>query len=240
MNQEEARADAQRAEREEKARRELFAVLAHELRSPIGAILGFEELLAEGLFGEIPVAGADALARIRGSARQLLDLVAGLSDLSLERIEPARDELREIDPATLLEETAAALSQEAAGRDTRVELQLPQDALTVLHTDVERARRAFKLVLMAAIKSTAGGTIILSASERPGCLLFEIAQTRLDQSRDDPAYSLHAVEGAHLTGAGLRIAMARGSLSLIGGQLDLIPEPAGLTLRVSLPPTTAA
>jgi signal transduction histidine kinase len=227
------------ANREAGARRELYAVLAHEFRSPIGAILGFEELLREGIFGEVPDAGREALARVRASARQLLDLVAGLSDLAA----PGADEQLLQSTSTRATELIAAaleaIEQDAAGRGTTVELG-GSDELPAIDTDPDRAERALRLALMAGVKSTPGGTIVVRPTAAPDALLVDIEGTRLDARRDDPHLSLAEPEQPRLSGAGLRIAMARHALEPLNGRVEFTAAATGTTLRITLPRTTPA
>jgi len=225
---------AERAERELAARRELFAVLAHEFRSPIGAILGFEELLSEGILGDVSDAGRDALARVRGSARQLLDLVAGLNDLSGNPGEEGTPPHPRSDGLELLSDALEAVRQDAAGRDTRIQFSAPTD-LPAIDIDPERARRALRLALMAGVKSTAGGSIVLRASVADRALQIELEGTGLDPRRDEPDLSLKDAQRPRLTGAGLRIAMARQALAPAHGEITLLATPAGVTLRIMLP-----
>lgn len=231
--------DPEQAEREEAARRELFAVLAHEFRSPIGAILGFEELLGEGIFGEVPEGARDALARIRNAAHQLLDLVAGLNDLSGGRDEQPLLQHASTDLRALLTAVVDATRQEAAGRDTSVELCAAPD-LPAIETDAERLRRALRLALMAAIKNAAGNTVRLCAAPGPDLIRLDIEGTSLETRRDEPDDSLNGPDGPRLTGSGLRIAMARDALAPLRGQVSLVPADGSVTLRILLPAPPAA
>ena len=81
-------ADLQRAqflEREQDARREaetanrtkgdFLAVMSHELRTPLSAIIGYQELLADGITGPVTEQQRHQLGRIKVSARHLLELI---------------------------------------------------------------------------------------------------------------------------------------------------------------------
>lgn len=225
-------------EREEAARRELFAVLAHELRSPIGAILGFEELLSEGILGELPPTTDDALARIRGSARQLLDLVAGLSDLAADGADHASSPPEQVNAGELLDTVLHSLTPEAEGRGANVSMS-GRDPLPDIITDTERVRRALQLAVMAAIKNAAGAHLGVHAAVEEDTLVVRIEGSRLDPRKDDPDISLHAHDRAHLTGAGLRVGMARSALAPLQGSLHLQPHPDSTSILILLPITRA-
>ena len=70
------------------------AVLGHELRTPVAAILGYQELLEDGTLGPIPAAAAEALRRVRFAASQLItliDAVEGSADGQKPSAFPVRD-----------------------------------------------------------------------------------------------------------------------------------------------------
>jgi signal transduction histidine kinase len=225
--------DSAQADRELAARRELFAVLAHELRSPIGAILGFEELLSEGILGEVPTGAQDALGRIRSSALQLLSLVAGLNDLAAgsELASQPATEIVSLPP--VLERVLQNIASEAAGRGTDIRL-APAAELPGLRTDAERVERALQLALMAAVKSTAEGAIGIEVRPGDHAVEFRISAPGLSAENDEPEHTLHAAV-PRLSSAGLRIAMARQTLRPLGGEMFLESSADGSLLRLRLP-----
>ena len=97
---EKARADAEvamqqaeaaknEAESANGAKSDFLAVMSHELRTPLAAIMGYQELLADGITGPITDAQAQQLGRIKASARHLLSLIDEI--LTFTRLDAGRE-----------------------------------------------------------------------------------------------------------------------------------------------------
>jgi signal transduction histidine kinase len=70
---------------------EFLANMSHELRTPLNAIIGFSEVLAERMFGEVNEKQAEYLQDILSSGRHLRSLINDILDLS--KVEAGRLEL---------------------------------------------------------------------------------------------------------------------------------------------------
>jgi signal transduction histidine kinase len=181
------------------------AVLGHELRTPVSAILGYQELLEDGTLGPLPPAAADALDRIRLAARQLValvDAVEGSSDGNAAAAIAARD---------IIDHALDTVRFEAEGRATRIDT---RDTDLVFVTRRIDACRALALILGAAVKVTPAGTLTVAAGADPDPLL-SISGANLDPVRDTLA------RDRPLTGAGLRLELARAAAARVSGSLDL-------------------
>ncbi len=79
-------------ERAMTARSRFYASMSHELRTPINAILGYNTLLLENIYGALNDKQADGLRRTHRAAKHLLELVNDVLDLS--KIEAGKVELK--------------------------------------------------------------------------------------------------------------------------------------------------
>src|SRR5262249_11550707 len=61
---------------------QFFANMSHELRTPLNGMLGFSELLLDGLYGPLPEKAIDVLNRIQKDGRHLLGLINDVLDIS--------------------------------------------------------------------------------------------------------------------------------------------------------------
>ena len=61
---------------------QFLANMSHELRTPLNAILGYTELMADGIYGQLPEKTMGVLKRLESNGRHLLGLINDVLDLS--------------------------------------------------------------------------------------------------------------------------------------------------------------
>ena len=206
---------------------DLLAVLAHEMRTPIAAILGYQELLSEGIYGSVDERGKEPLDRIAYSARQLLHLIDGVQEISMPAAKRLSMHIEVFEPAPLLHSCLAYAHADAVGRHVELATDFPP-ALPPITGDPDRFCRALDLALSAAIKSSHGATITVGAAVIDQELCISIGQTGLSLDRDDPGFVREA--NGKLTGSGLRLAIVREIARQMHGGLELNAGPAGTSI----------
>jgi two-component system, cell cycle sensor histidine kinase PleC len=214
---------------------EMLGVLAHEMRTPISAILGYQELLSEGIFGEIDERGHEPLARIAYSAKQLLHLIDGVQEVASPPEKQLEVHPAPFDPAPVLQECIRNALTDATGRNVTVEPDIASD-LPHVHGDPDRFCRAVDLALAAAIKTSYGATLGVAAQASDSFIQISISGTGLNPHKDDPgATDLRTNGSKQLTGAGLRLAIVRHLARQMDGDVALLPADGTTTLRLELP-----
>ncbi|MEZ4296452.1 MAG: HAMP domain-containing sensor histidine kinase [Polyangiaceae bacterium] len=143
-----------------------IATVSHELRTPLTSIMGYSEMLAEGIAGPLTDEQADFIATIRTKSDQLLGLIVSLLDMSkLESgtffVKPAS-----VVVVDLLSDVVATLTPTAAKKGVRLSVEGPADPLPTVHADEDRLRQVFLNLTENAVKFTPpGGRVTLSAAE---------------------------------------------------------------------------
>ena len=61
---------------------QFLANMSHELRTPLNSVLGFTELLVDGIYGELPEKAKATVERVQANGRHLLGLINDVLDLS--------------------------------------------------------------------------------------------------------------------------------------------------------------
>ncbi|MHB1169482.1 MAG: sensor histidine kinase [Longimicrobiales bacterium] len=203
----------------------LFGIVAHELRSPIAAILGYEELLTEGLLGTVDERAREALARIRSSARQLLTLTEGMHELSGRDSPPPFTE--QVDHAELLRATVERGAAEAEARRVTLDLSQMPDAPVRGASDPQLLENVLDAAFGAALKTSTSRTLTTTLDADGPDVVYRIRNTGLDADTLD----LDRID----SGAALRIRIASRMLGRVGGTIRLRADASGTTIELIVP-----
>ncbi len=140
-----------------------LATVSHELRTPLTSIIGYSEMLLEGIAGEIKGEQREFVGTIREKGEQLLTLIRGLLDLS--KLESGTMSLRkaQTEVAPLLRDVAATMTPHAKKKGIVIAADA-EAPLPVLWADGERLRQVLLNLVENAIKFTpTGGTVRMHA-----------------------------------------------------------------------------
>ncbi|MGK2857838.1 MAG: sensor histidine kinase [Thermoanaerobaculia bacterium] len=226
-----------------------LANVSHELRTPLNSILGFSDLLLEGVGALAPDKQTRFLSNVRRSAQHLLSLINDVLDMS--KIESGRMELH-VDRVALGPLVGSTLHMISGFAEPRcitmisdVEKERP-----MIFADAVKVRQIVYHLLSNAVRfSVAGATVnltvrLVALAQSPiGADAIEIRVT--DQGSGIPEDALKAILAAeHHTaiysklglGPGLGLAIARRFAGMHGGRLAATSRPGeGSTFRVLLP-----
>jgi two-component system sensor histidine kinase BarA len=141
-----------------------LATVSHELRTPLTSIIGYSEMLSEGLAGELQPEQLEFVRTIHEKGGQLLSLITGLLDLSKLESGTMRMKMGTVRIEAVLAEVVSTLTPTARKKGVRLELG-PRAGLAELRGDPERLRQVFLNLVENAIKFTpAQGSITLSGT----------------------------------------------------------------------------
>ncbi len=224
------------------AKANFLATMSHELRTPLAAVIGYEELLAEGIVGAVNDVQRQQLERIKASAMHLLSLIDEI--LLFARVEAGREEVR-IEPVVAKGVVDDAIAFVAPSIKNRRDLIIVADAIDpalVLQTDAGKLRQILLNLVANAVKFTPHGRITVRARPRDGRIDFEVQDTGIGISREnqklifDPFWQVTQSTTRAAGGSGLGLSVTRRLTELLGGVIAVESEPGvGTTFRVTLP-----
>ncbi len=164
---------------------EFLANMSHELRTPLNAIIGFSEVLAERMFGEINDKQAEYLADILESGRHLLSLINDILDLS--KIEAGRMELEpsEFSLPAAIDNALTLVRERAQRREIRLARSIDPRVGNVC-ADERKVKQVLLNLLSNALKFTPeGGRIDVGVAVRDGMAEISVTDTGVGIAPED-------------------------------------------------------
>lgn len=224
---------------------DFLATVSHELRTPIHIVIGYNEMLLEGAFGDMSAEQLATLHRGAASALELSGLINTILDVS--RIEAGRMhiELTETDLPSLIHETDIELGElrKMRGQPHDVPLSWCIDsAPRTLITDRAKLKVVVKNLVDNALKFTDHGSVVVRIDSPPGSIVLSVTDT----GSGIPAEQHEAIFGAFRQvdssttrrhgGVGLGLSIVRHFVEMLGGTISVDSEVGrGSTFRVQLP-----
>lgn len=221
----------------------LLAVLAHDLRTPLVAILGSLDLVKDGT--DKP-AQARILHRVKAEGHGMLTLIDDVLELARLGAGEARLRPEPFAPIMLLTQIGDLVRPSAERYGTEVVVHA--DSLPMLIGDVASLRRILLNFATNAVKATRGGRVQLSATlDAAGAdgstVTFAVTDTGCGIAPEDIPrlfrdFGMLERDGPTADGTGLGLAICRRLATEMGGDVGVestLGEGSRFWLRVNLP-----
>jgi signal transduction histidine kinase len=225
---------------------EILGTVAHDLKSPLGVILGRTEILKEMITG----AGAlddnvqAQIAQIRDAANRLTEMV---DDLVADAMADALDitiRREPVDISVLVQEVTEANRPLAARKEQTITVSAPPNHTAMCDSD--RIREAIDNLVSNAIKySPIGGAIDIIVTQEAGNIVVQVRDQGAGLSPEDISrlfgrfQRLSAKPTAGETSTGLGLSIVKRIVDLHGGRITVASagQARGATFNMQLPVT---
>lgn len=209
-----------------KLKAHFLAIMSHELRSPMNAIIGFSQLLL--CLPQYPLAPKqeNMVGRILNSGRHLLTLIDDILDFS--KLESGRLELKleELNLAELVNTTTEEMRSLAEQKNLALKVNLNLDNPYIVNDKV-RLRQILVNLLANAIKFTETGTVQVEVWESPAQVAIAIKDTGIGISESDKAHIFEEFHQANQTlarehgGTGLGLTISNRLVEIMQGKITV-------------------
>jgi len=220
---------------------QFLANMSHELRTPLNAILGYTELIADGIYGEVPEKVGEVVDRVQKSGRHLLGLINDVLDLS--KIEAGQLELgfNDYSVQDVVHSVISSVEPLAAGKGLRLAVDIAP-GLPVVRGDERRIAQVLLNLVGNAIKFTESGSIVVRAVNSNSMLVISVADTGAGIPEADHQKIFEEFQQVDSSstrakgGTGLGLAIAKRIVEMHGGRIWLESAPGkGSTFFFSIP-----
>lgn len=221
------------------AKERFFNAISHDLRTPVGAIKGYSELMLEGLAGELPEQAEKYVRNSYRASRSLLALVNDLLDFAKLEAGKLEVTLQPTQLGEVLEDALAAVQPQADTKGLRLAAPAPR-SLPTIRTDGKRLRQILVNLMSNGVKFTDEGEVAVEVEALGERLEIRVRDTGRGISADDQKrifQEFEQVKGSEGTGLGLPISFKLAEL--LGGELSVKSELGeGSTFSLVLPQGT--
>jgi PAS domain S-box-containing protein len=230
--EEEAKYAREMAEQANRAKSDFLAVMSHEMRTPLNAVLGLSHLTLQQ---KISSQQRGYLSSIQTAARSLLDLINDILDLS--KVEAGHLELEyiEFDVDQVLEKTAIVAGHQAISKGLDFSIYVASDVPHRLIGDPQRLGQILLNLAGNAVKFTESGKIVISVKLKEHddsrvCLLYQVQDTGIGMSDEQTQIIFDAfTQGDSSTtrrygGSGLGLNIASLLIDMMDGEVEVQSE----------------
>jgi len=204
-----------------------LATMSHELRTPLTSVIGYSEMMLEGLGGPLTAEQREYLQIIMEKGENLLQLITSILDIS--KIEAGRVKLvhSDVDVATVMRDAVATVMPLARKKGLRLTWQ--PAALPRVQCDREKIRQCLINLVNNAVKFTpAGGAVTVEARQLSGDRVgLSVTDTGIGISPQhlprvfDVFYQVDGSSTREFGGAGLGLAIVKSYVEAHGGEVSV-------------------
>ena len=203
---------------------QFLANMSHELRTPLNAILGYTELMADGIYGELPEKTMGVLKRLESNGKHLLGLINDVLDLSKIEAGQLVLELTDYSLEDIAQTVRSTLEPLAADKNLVFKVDVAP-RLPAGHGDGRRLTQVVINLVGNAIKFTDAGEVVIKATATDGSFHLSVCDTGPGITAVDQAKLFQEFQQADNAitrkkgGTGLGLAISKCIVEMHGGKI---------------------
>lgn len=221
---------------------QFVSMVAHELKTPVAAVLGFLKIIIDKNLKISEDQQNDFVSRSIVRLRSLLDLVNDLLDISRMELKTKHREIVTLDIKDIIKSTSEFLEIEAQFNNISFNLIL-EDSLPVIKADHNEITRMFTNILSNAIKyNKKNGSIEIIAGANENYLITKIKDTGIglkEDEKDKLFQEFFRVKNEHtrgISGTGLGLTIVKQIVDSYHGKIEVESQfGVGTTFTIYLP-----
>ncbi len=224
---------AEVANQANEAKSHFLSTMSHDIRTPMNAILGLNEMVLRDSHEEEIVAYSES---IRTAGKTLLGLINDILDFS--KIEAGKMDIINVDYnfVSMLNDLMNMVQGKAEDKGLKFNLDVDRNIPTIIHGDEIRIKQIIMNILSNAVKYTKEGSVTFKAgfqkSEGPDSirLIISVSDTGIGIKPEDRERLFKAFEridenrNRNIEGTGLGMSIAQSFLNMMGSYIEVESE----------------
>ena len=230
------------AEAASEAKSTFLANMSHELRTPLNAIIGFSDVMANEVLGELNPSYMQYAHDIRQSGGHLLDIISSVLDLSKSEAGKLTLTCSTVDLSEIIKASVTMMRDQCSRAKLTLLAVLPPDPIEVQGDPAKLRQVVLNLLSNAAKFTDTGGTITVSAAATEGAAVIRVTDNGIGMSAEEIPIALSAFGqidnrlARRYEGTGLGLPLSKAIVELHGGGITIDSAPGkGTSVTVTLP-----
>jgi PAS domain S-box-containing protein len=228
----------------DKLKSEFLASMSHELRTPLNSIIGYAEVILDGLDGPLNEELEEDVGAIHGSGKLLLNLINDILDLA--KIEAGQMELEyaEVDVKEFMSRILDSSRILVKDKPVDLKLNVEDSVPATIHADPVRLQQIVNNLISNAAKFTEQGSITLNTTAENGDVRVSVIDTGtgIDEDKLEVIFERFRQADQSSTrragGTGLGLDITRRLVHMHGGEIHVTSTLGeGSTFSFTLPLT---
>jgi signal transduction histidine kinase len=215
------------AEAASRAKSDFLANMSHELRTPLTSVIGFSEVMMDGITGPINDMQKEYLNDIHDSGRHLLYLISEILDLSKIEAGKIELELGRVNLPDLIADSLTMFKEKSLRHRIKASHEIG-DGVGDIIADEKRLKQVVINLLSNAFKFTPDGGSVTTRAKRDeagGVIEISVEDTGIGIKEEDierlfrPFEQLEPSLNKRYEGTGLGLAISKKIVELHGGRI---------------------
>ncbi len=239
-----------RLEELDRLKSNFLATMSHELRTPLTSVIGYTEMMAEGLAGPVTSEQREYLSTILNKADQLLGMITSVLDVASIETAPLALERCQLSLADIVASEVATFTPQAGKRGIAIQLEARGD--TIMLGDRKKIRQVVSNLLSNAVKFTPDrgrvgvalrpGPLSPTEADEIRAIQLVVSDSGIGISRDqvskifEPFFQVDSSSTRAFGGTGLGLTLAKAYVEAHGGRIWVDSAPGqGSTFVATFP-----
>ncbi|WP_094228762.1 PAS domain S-box protein [Methanolobus psychrotolerans] len=226
-----------------RSKSEFLANTSHELRTPLSSIIGFSDLLLDGMMGEINVKQRKYISTINQNGHLLLNLINNILDISQMEFGEMELNYTTFDLMSIIDDVYSMMSILSNKKRITINMDIAIQHTYIVADSTKLKEIIYNLVDNSLKFTPEGGSITISALHRTNDLVqISVTDTGIGISKQDvekifdPFYQVDGSTTRKYRGTGLGLTIIKKFVKMHGGNIWVLSEVGkGSTFSFTIP-----
>lgn len=221
---------------------QFVSMVAHELKTPMAAVIGFLNIILERTIKTTAEQQADYLTRSRTRLMGLLEMVNDLLDISRMEMKTKQREMKELNISEIIKSTVDFLVFEIEKKGLKTNLS-PGENIPLIKADNNEITRLFTNIISNAVKyNSDNGNLDINVTTSGKYIVTKISDTGIGMKPEEKERlfsEFYRIKNEHtrsISGTGLGLSIVKRIVESYSGKIEVESEYGkGSTFTVYLP-----